>query len=125
MTPDPQVIGIGAVVSGRAQYDAAQARVERLKAEAEADRWTALSPWAWVHWVDVVLMLMAVALLVYGSYRAGKDALQALATPTPTAPAAAIPCPGPGLNEHTYIVLANDAGQIRMQSCTTVHILGR
>ena len=120
MTPDPQVIGIGAVVSGRAEYDAAQARVERLKAEAEAQRWQ----WNPLH--DLGWMALAFAVILLGALLpSALDALSARATPTPTAPAAAIPCPGPGLNETTYIVLANESGQIRMQSCTTVHILGR
>ena len=118
MTPDPHIIGIGAVVSGRAEYDAAQARVERLKAEAEADRWqwNPMPEFLWAAGIGGCLVLGVVAFL---------SVPPALFKATPTAPAAAIPCPGPGLNEHTYIVLANDAGQIRMQSCTTVHILGR
>jgi hypothetical protein len=118
VSADPHIIGIGAVVSGRAEYDAAQARVERLKAEAEAERWqwNPLHDLGWMALAFAVILLCALLPYALGAFSVSA---------TPTAPAAAIPCPGPGLNEHTYIVLANDAGQIRMQSCTTVHILGR
>jgi hypothetical protein len=57
------------------------------------------------------------SLQLYAIYQASRD-------PAPVI-ARAIPCPGPGLNERTYIVLANHAGQIHLDNCVTLHILGR
>ena len=115
MSADPKWIGLGAYVSKPDDPAVAQARIDRLKAEAAAFR--APPPLDAGFWTLCAVVAIGLCVLVFKPFNLTRSAA------APTLPA--LPCPGPGLNEHTYIVLANVAGEIRVQSCTTVHILGR